>query len=121
MSGIPDYTERELEQLREVVERRYGKPVTLQLADAELRLVPGSSQLTLCPTVVWSKRGANFAVFKVGQGRYRPQFYYRGYEQFGTGVNEYADLRECVTTLLQLQADHEAERQGRLPPVTQRQ
>ena len=121
MSGIPDYSESELEQLREVVERRYGKPVALQLADAELRLAPGSSELTLCPTVVWSARDANFAVFKVGGGRYRPQFYYRGYEQFGTGVSEYADLRECATILLQLQAAHEAERQVSLPPVKQKQ
>jgi hypothetical protein len=31
-------------------------------------------------------------------------------DQFGTGRNEYTDLGECVTTLLQVQADHAAKR-----------
>jgi len=45
-------------------------------------------------------------VFKLGERAYRPQFYYRGYQQFGTGVNKYDDIAECITALLQVQADH---------------
>jgi len=44
--------------------------------------------------------------------RYRCQFFYRGYQQYGTGVHEYDDLSECMVSLLQAQADHEARERG---------
>lgn len=61
----------------------------------------------MCPTIYWSERGAHFVVFKVGEGRYRCQFFYSEAEQFGTGRDEYDDLESCVMTLLQVQSDHE--------------
>jgi len=51
-------------------------------------------------------------VFKTGDHNYRSQFYYRVHQMFGTGIEEYDDLSECVVTLLQVQADHTAERAG---------
>ena len=51
-------------------------------------------------------------VVKVGEGAYRSQLFYRVHQQFGTGVEEYNDLTECVVTLLQMQAGHEAKRQA---------
>jgi hypothetical protein len=113
--GIADFTEAEREVIRDIVERRYGIPVPLELADSELRLNPTANQLTLCPTVFWSQRGCNFVIFKVGENRYRCQFYYSVREQYGTGIPEFTDLRQCATVLLQLQADHEAQRQGVIP------
>ena len=85
MASIPDFTDTETWSLRTVVKERYGKDVELQLADAELRLDPDSTTLTPCPAVFWSECGANFVIFKVGENRYRCQFFYGRREQFGTG------------------------------------
>lgn len=109
MAEIEDFTETELWIIRNAVNERYGKQVELQFADSELRLNPGSTTLTPCPTVVWQEHGSNMVLFKVGEGRYRNQFYYKGSQQFGTGKDEYTDLAECVITLLQVQADYEKE------------
>jgi len=111
MATIPEFTDSELWLVRETLEERYRKPVTPDSAEAELRLDPFSSELTLCPTLFWQDdAGANFAIFKVGERRYRSMFYYNIREQYGTGVDEYDDLTECVVTLLQVQADHEAKK-----------
>jgi len=115
MMGSADFTSDELDTVREIVEERYGKPVQLDLADSELRLDPSSPELTSCPTIYWEERGAAFVIFKVGEGRYRCQFFYSVKEQFGTGIEEYSDLAQCTMTLLQVQADHEADRQGVFP------
>jgi len=58
------------------------------------------------------ERGADFVICKVGESRYRCQFFYSDQEQFGTGRDVYDNLAECVTILLQVQADHEQTRQG---------
>jgi len=111
-NSIPDITTNEQHIVSEALLQRYGKLVALQLADSELQLDPLSTQLTDCPTLFWSERGADFVICKVGESRYRCQFFYSEQEQFGTGRDVYDILSECVTTLLQVQADHEKTRQG---------
>ncbi len=107
MTQIPDFSDAELAIIHAALEKRYGQPVESQLADSELRLDPPSPALTPCPTVFWSERDANFVVCKVGASHYRCQFFYSPREQFGTGREVYDDLQQCVTVLLQVQADHE--------------
>lgn len=106
---IPEFTPAEREIVAMLVERRYGKPVEIVEADSELRLDPGSDALTVCPTLYWSERGAHFVVFKVGDSRFRCQFFYTDADHYGTGRDEYDDLSSCVRTLLQVQSDHERE------------
>lgn len=106
-NAIPDFTAAEQELVAKLLQRRYSKPVAMQLADSELQLDPASETLTLCPTLFWSERGAQFVVCKVAASRYRCQFFYSEGEQYGTGRAEYDDLENCVTTLLQVQSDHE--------------
>ncbi|HUW97880.1 MAG TPA: hypothetical protein VMV40_03415 [Acidiferrobacter sp.] len=110
MTSIPDFTDTELWVARSAINERYGKAIATDLADSELRLDRESTVLTVCPTIFWTERGASFVVFKVGEGRYRCQFFYSAHEQYGTGREEYDDIGECIVHLLQLQADHEAER-----------
>ncbi|MHB1566967.1 MAG: hypothetical protein ACYCXG_09685 [Acidiferrobacter sp.] len=110
MNAIPDFTDTELWVARAAINERYGKAVVLELADSELRLDPESTALTLCPTLFWNARTTNFVVFKVGDSRYRCQFFYRAREQYGTGRDIYDNVGECVTHVLQLQADHERQR-----------
>jgi len=105
--SISDFTPAETSLVAELLGHRYGKPVPLEAAESELRLDPGTDALTVCSTLYWTERGANFVVCKVGDGRYRCQFFYTDADHYGTGRDEYDDLRICVLTLLRVQADHE--------------
>ncbi len=118
MSSIPDYNDNELWIVRNTLRERYRQPVEPDLAEAELRLNPLSSELSSCPTLVWQdpERGANLVIFKVGERRYRCTFFYSVREQYGTGIDEYDDLTECTVTLLQVHADYEAKRAAKQEP-----
>lgn len=106
MATIPDFNKNELWVIQDTLKQRYRKEVEYDLVDIEMRLDPHSSVLTPCPAVYWKEDGVSFVIIKTGEGRYRSQFFYRVHQQFGTGVEEYTDLTECVVTLLQVQADH---------------
>ena len=112
--SIPDFSSAERWVIESALRERYGHAVAIELADSELKLDPGTPILASCPTVFWSERGCNFAIFKTAEGRYRSLFYYadEDEEQYGTGRAEYDELAECVGLLLRLQADHEKLRQG---------
>ncbi|HFD80546.1 MAG TPA: hypothetical protein ENK05_09185 [Gammaproteobacteria bacterium] len=107
MGEIPDFTESELWLINSTLEERYGAPCEIQLAESELRLDRGKTELTPCPTVYWEAGDCHFVIAKTGDRRYRCQFFYRIHQMYGTGVEEYDDLTECVVTLLQVQADHQ--------------
>jgi hypothetical protein len=115
MKQIPDITESELWVVRTTLEERFGRGVDIELADSEIRLSVSDRELTACPVLYWRAEDCNFVVFKTGDRRYRCQFFYRGFQQYGTGVSEYDDLTECVVSLLQTQADHAARERGDLP------
>lgn len=104
---IPDFTDAEQKLVSASLFERYGKLVPMQLADSELQPDAGSDELTLCPTIYWAERGAQFVVCKVAPDRYRCQFFYSETEQYGTGHDQYNSLGDCIVTLLQVQSDHE--------------
>lgn len=109
---VPDFSEAERELVAALLQQRYSRAVLPELADSELKLDSASDDLTICPTLYWRERGANFVVCKVAQGRYRCQFFYADADQYGTGHEDYIDLRRCVLTLLRVQADHESQSAG---------
>ena len=108
MNAIDDFTDSELWIIKTTLDERYGEPVELSLADIELRLNPYATELTVCPAAYWEHKGCHFIVCKTGAALYRCQFYYRVHQMYGTGVEEYDDLSECMVTLLQVQADYVA-------------
>lgn len=110
MGDIPEFTDNETWIVKSTLSERFGSEIPVDAAEAEIRLNPYSAELTDCPVLVWEARDANFVIFKVGDRRYRAMFFYRVREQYGTGIDEFDDLTECVVTLLQVHADHEAER-----------
>ena len=112
MPEIPDITESEHWIIDTTLKERYGQGVETQIADAEIRLRPSDKELSNCPVVYWNQEGCNFVIFKTGSRNYRCQFFYRSYQQYGTGVREYDDLTECIVSLLQAQADHAAKERG---------
>lgn len=107
MTAIPDFSDAEQKLVSTILFERYGKLIPFQLADSELQLDVSSEKLTLCPTIYWAERGAQFVVCKVAPERFLCQFFYSETEQFGTGHDEYSSLGDCVLTLLQVQSDHE--------------
>ncbi|MDD9854669.1 MAG: hypothetical protein OXU88_00665 [Gammaproteobacteria bacterium] len=122
MSEKPEFTADELATIREMLVQRYRKEVEIHLADSEVCLDADARQSAAgddsgdaavsCPTVYWHERGANFVVVKTGARNFRTQFFYTPHEQFGTGIDAYQNLDECVAAALQTQADHERDRDG---------
>ena len=111
MQSPSDFNDADRWVVETALNERYGKIVRVELAEAEARLDPATAEVTACPTYYWEQRGVEFVIFKIAEDRYRSQFYYSPFEQFGTG-RDFDDLAECVTTTLRLQADHEKERAG---------
>ncbi|MDH5764984.1 MAG: hypothetical protein OEZ38_03120 [Gammaproteobacteria bacterium] len=109
MANINDFTDTEIWTVESTLRERWGNDhsIELQYADAEIRLHPGDRETTECPVMLWSYDGCNYVIFKTGQQKYRAQFFYRGYQQYGTGVHEYDDIGDCLISLLQVQADHD--------------
>ena len=111
MSKIPDFTDTERHVVETTVKERFGKPVEVLIADAEIRLYSGDHALTEVPVLYWHERDCQFVIFKVADNRYRNQFFYSVKDQFGTGREEYDDIGDCVLTLLRVQADHDSTRE----------
>jgi len=112
MSVIPDFTDSELWIIKSTLQERYGETPEVQLAETELRLDPSRTELTPCPTAYWEVNKCHFIICKTGDNRFRCQFFYRIHQMYGTGTETYDDLTECVVTLLQVQADHEANQEA---------
>ena len=106
MSDIEDFTKSELWIIKTTLEERYSEVIEPMLGDTELRLNPYATELTPCPAAYWEHQGCHFIICKTGDSNYRCQFYYRVHQMYGTGVEEYDDLSECMVTLLQVQSDY---------------
>lgn len=68
---------------------------------------PEDRVLTECPALFWQVDEASFVIIKVAERACRNQFYYRGYQQYGTGIRDFDDIAECIVTTLQVHADQE--------------
>lgn len=108
MSSIPDITEAEQWSVQSTLKERWAnREIELQLADVEIRMYPDDRELTQCPALFWQVDDASFVIIKTDEKNYRCQFYYRGYQQYGTGKNEFDDIVDCIVTMLQVHADRE--------------
>jgi hypothetical protein len=112
--SIPDFTDSEFQLANQILLERYGRLVSLQAVEVELLLDPAHTEPTSCPALYWNELGAEFIVAKVADQRFRCQFFYSADEQFGTGRDFYDNLGDCVTNLLQIQADHHGTRSAAL-------
>ncbi len=112
MSAIPEFNDAEKWVIGSALKERHKTKIAIELADSEVKLDPNSEEPTVSPAVYWSARGANFAICKIAENRYRSMFFYTVYDAYGTGRDAYDEIADCVSTLLRLQADHEKERAG---------
>lgn len=108
MLKINDFTSTDATVVEQTLLERYGSAVKVEAADAEIRLSPGDRELTNCPALFWEspEDGSKFIIIKVGLDVYRCQFFYRGYQQFSTGVEEYDNVGDCVIDMLQVNHQH---------------
>jgi hypothetical protein len=106
---IPEFSDSELWVVKNTLTERYrGANVDILQGDSEIRLFPGDRELTEVPCLVWKVDKCNFVIFKSGVDRFRCQFFYSVRHQYGTGIEEFDNIGDCVTTLLKMQADYEA-------------
>lgn len=116
MAKVPDLTDLEKNIIQQTIDERWGKgKVTAEEVEVEIRVYPDDRELTDCPAMYWSHDDCNFVLAKTGESRYRSQFFYTVKDRFGTGIDEYTELADCVLYLLRLQADHESERKKNFP------
>lgn len=109
---ISDISPSELDEVTQMLAMRYRNPVVVEPVEAEIQVDPEGEELASCPGLYWEARGAHFVVFRFAEGSYRGQFYYSEAQQYSTGRDQFGSLQECVTTLLQVQADHERQMAG---------
>lgn len=109
MSRIADFDDADRWVVESALRQRYGKRLTVELADSEISLDTATNDVAVYPTFYWEEQNVEFVIFKMAENHYRSRFCYSLTEQYGTG-EDFADLAQCVTTTLRLQADHEKER-----------
>ncbi len=110
MTTIKDFTDAEQWAVNTTLKERWpALNLDIQLADVEIKMFPHERELTACPALFWEVGETSFIVIKTGERAYRSQFYYRGYQQYGTGKAEFDDIADCITTLLQVHADKETD------------
>ena len=106
--------ERELVQM--ALHERFGHVVPIQDVEVSLQLDSAKPEPTTCAALYWQGGDAEFVIAKIvreagGVPTYRTQFFYDD-EAYSTSHPEYGNLGDCVVTVLQVQATHEAERQA---------
>lgn len=114
--AIPDFSALEQSIVQQALDDRWGKnKVQAEEVEVELRLVKDDRELTPCPALYWQSGDCHFVLAKTGESKYRSQFFYSVLDQYGTGIEEYTELGDCVLYLLRLQADHASEREQTFP------
>jgi hypothetical protein len=110
MSTIKEFSDAEQWAVNTTLNERWpNENIELQLADVEIKMFPHERELTTCPALFWQVGETSFIIIKVGDRAYRSQFYYKGFQQYGTGKSEFDDIADCITTLLQVHADKETD------------
>jgi hypothetical protein len=110
MPTIKDFSDAEQWTVNTTLKERWpNQDLDIQLADVEIKMYPHERELTVCPALFWQVGETSFVVIKVGDRAYRSQFYYKGFQQYGTGKSEFDDIADCITTLLQVHADKESD------------
>lgn len=105
MSRISDFDDADRWLVESALRKHYGKTIRVEPADSEMRLDPGSPEVTACPAYYWKAGDVEFVILKIAGNRYRSQFHYSMTEQFGSN-RDFDDLADCVDTTLQAQSEY---------------
>jgi hypothetical protein len=109
MSLVPDITEAEQWAVETTLKECWpDRCIEPQLADVEIKMYPQNQELTAGPAVSREVGSTSFVIINVADRACRSPFYYRGFQQRGTGKTDYDDITGCVVTRLQVHADRKA-------------
>ncbi len=110
LNEIPEFKSNGIWIIESTLKERYAANdnISLKYADSEIRIDSSDRELTVCPVIFWEHESCSFVIIKTAEKNYRCQFFYRVHQQFGTGINNYDDITECVVTLLQALADRDS-------------
>ena len=103
---IPDFTDSQIWTVESTLAERFKEKIETQIIDSEIRLYPHDRELTPVSGLYREAEDCHFVIFKTGQSKYRCQFFYRIHQQYGTGIEEYDEIEDCIISLLRVQADH---------------
>ena len=107
---IPDFEDTEIKIIDDTLKQRYGVAKETERCDVEMRINPDDDETIDCPSIYWENNGCHFILSKLDDSKFFSQFFYNDKEQFSTSTNFYTDLSNCLMTTLQVQADHEREK-----------
>lgn len=100
-----NFTQSEIDATKKLVDERWkDKNITVHLADIDYTKEEEET-VQAYPALVWEDKNTTFIVLKMGMLTYKSFFYYLKNKRYDTGILEYNDLQECVTSLMQSQAD----------------
>lgn len=112
MPNAPDITAAETWLIKTSLKQRYGEDIDVEIVETEMRLLPGDRELTSCQAVYWTWNECHFIICKTADRRYRSQFFFSVREKYGTGIDEYTDITECVVTLIDVHTQFEAQKKA---------
>ena len=115
---IPDFDDAEIKIIDDTLKERYGVAQETQRCDVEIPIDEDDSETIECPSIYWEHNGCHFILGKIDDSKYFSQFFYDDKEQFTTGSKSYSDLYNCLMTTLQVQADHEREKNMKQESLT---
>jgi hypothetical protein len=121
MSPVPDFTESVQWAVETTLRERWpdDNPTT-RLADAEIKMFPTDRELTVCPAMFREHNKTGFVIIKIAEKTCRSQFYYRGFQQYGTGKSGCDDITGCVVTMHAGVCRQRSKRPGRVSVTTHR-
>ncbi|HIJ23157.1 MAG: hypothetical protein HON68_02190 [Gammaproteobacteria bacterium] len=106
---IPDLSATDISTVQQTINERFQQEMAVELGDAEIRLHPDDRELATCPLIYWESPEDNskFFITKTGINEFRCQFFYRGYQQYGTGKDKYDNIGDCAIAMLQVHHEYE--------------
>ena len=104
-----DYTDNELQNISEILNNHCTSEVEIHLADCEVRQDESSRKTVDRPAVFWQVNNCSFIIVKLDHNLFQGRYFYTPNDQFGEEHQRYADAGNCVSALLQSQADQAQE------------
>lgn len=115
MSDILDFTETARWSIPSAVDERWGPgSVEPRPADIESRVIPDARPRE-CPDLFRRADQCSFVAPNTGENCSCSRIFYQDLEQFGTGIEEFANAADATVTLRRMQADYESDRSGAYP------
>jgi hypothetical protein len=107
--AIDGFSDAEMHLVQATLHERYGRAVTVEDVEVEVRLHPADRELVACPALYWKEEGCDYVVSKTGANRYRSMFFFGRikdrYTSHPDEYHEYDNLGDCLILTLKVQEE----------------